>query len=152
MNKKRLIWIVGFLFVVILGSGTYLLLRLRGFSLFPLQTPSLEDVGKKPITHLPNDPIVKRMIPDDGGVVYDLVGNFSDKLEKPGKLLTGEFIVEGDPLERKIKVFIGGADGKTFFGTYEGSFEGKSTWKAVSSEIVYEIVKTSEPVIIRLKY
>ncbi len=149
MSTKKLFLIISLLFIVVVLVNVFLLLQLRTSQL----RTSLEEVGESPVTHYVGDPIVKNLIPGGEGVVYDLQGTFVDGLKvTEGKLLLGSFIVNGDPLERKIWVYVGGVDGNVFFGTYEKSFEGDSNWKLVSSSVVAELVKPAEPTIIRFKY
>ncbi len=149
MSTKKLFLIIFLLFIVMVLGNAFLLLQLKTSQL----TSSLEEVGKNPVTHYTGDPIVKNLIPEGKGVVYDLQGTFVDGLEvTEGKLLLGSFIVNGDPLERKIRVYVGGVDGNVFFGTYEKSFEGDSNWKSVPSSVVVELVEPTEPVVIRFRY
>lgn len=149
MNTKKLFLIISLLFIVMVLVNAFLLLQLKTSQL----TPSLEEVGKNPVTHYAGGPIVKNLIPGGKGVVYDLQGTFVDGLEVTGgKLLLGSFIVNGDPLERKIRVYVGGVDGNVFFGTYEKSFEGGSNWKSVPGSVVVELVEPTEPVVIRFRF
>ena len=149
MSTKKLFLIIFLLFIVMVLGNAFLLLQLKTSQL----TSSLEEVGKNSVTHYTGDPIVKNLIPEEKGVVYDLQGTFVDGLEvTEGKLLLGSFIVNGDPLERKIRVYVGGVDGNVFFGTYEKSFEGDSNWKSVPSSVVVELVEPTQPVVIRFRH
>jgi hypothetical protein len=149
MGVKKLFLIVSLLFVILVLVGVFILLQLRTSQ----SPPSLEEVGKKSVTHYAGDPIVKSLIPEEKGVAYDLEGTFIEGLKKTkGKLLSGIFIINGDPLERKIQVYIGDINGSVFFGTYEKSFEGESNWKSVPGDVVAELIRPADSVAIRFHY
>ena len=148
MNTNRFFWITPLLLILLIFLSVFLYLRFQKASI-PVSTLPREEARVTEVVSFPGDPIVKMTISGDKGVIYELKGSFARKLQSGGGLLSGIFQVQGDPLERKIRVFVGGTDEYTFFGTYEGSFEGSSTWKRTPSSLVAETVEPGEVVIIR---
>jgi len=149
MNKRKIFVLVGFLFLLLAALSVYLFILLKGKPT-PSEKQALEEVGKTLFAPRPDVPITKTITTEKDGIVYELEGKFTGKLEKSDKLLTGTFVLKNDPLERRIRVFVGRINGNTLFGTYDGSFNDESTWKSTSSDIVLELVKVGEPVRIRI--
>jgi hypothetical protein len=109
---------------------------------------TIEIIGEDYLNSLPGDPIEKRNI-SGGGASYQIEGSFVEKLEKKNELLTGQFVIKGDVLEREIKVFLGYINGTVAYGTYEDTFDSESKWKLISSDLVTELIGPGEPVVIR---
>jgi hypothetical protein len=150
MNRKNLFLLIILLFVLLFVASVYLFIQVRQRSP-DYYDESLENVGKTFINQLPGDPIVKRIIADNGGVIYNIEGKFSKKLEKQGVFLSGKFIIKDDPLEREINVLIGAADGNVSYGTYDGSFNDSSTWKVAPNDMVAELINPGTQVLIRVE-
>jgi len=150
MSKKSLFLLIILLFILLFVASVYLFIQVRQRSP-DYYDESLENVGKTFINQLPGDPIVKRIIADNGGVIYNIEGKFSEKLEKQGVLLSGKFIIKGDPLKREINVLIGAADGNVSYGIYDGSFNDSSTWKVAPNDVVVELINPGTQVLIRVE-
>ena len=147
MSKK---WFFGLLVLFLVGGlSAGLLYRRSKVLIAGQQEEQTEKVLVTNLASLPGDPIVKKPYIDNQGVEYELRGSFTDKLLDQGGLLAGVFKINGDPLERKIRVFVGGADSHVFLGTYEESFEGSSSWERTPNAFVVESVEPGETVIIR---
>ena len=150
MSKKSLFLLIILLFILLFVASVYLFIQVRQRSP-DYYDESLENVGKTFINQLPGDPIVKRIVADNEGVIYNIEGKFSKKLEKQGVLLSGKFIIKDDPLEREISVLIGAADGNVSYGIYDGSFNDSSTWKVASNDVVAELINPGTQVLIRVE-
>ena len=150
MSKKRFFLLIILLFILLFAVSVYLFIQIKQRSP-DYYDESLENVGKTFINQLPGDPIVKRIVADNEGVIYNIEGKFSKKLEKQGVLLSGKFIIKDDPLEREISVLIGAADGNVSYGIYDGSFNDSSTWKVASNDVVAELINPGTQVLIRVE-
>jgi len=150
MSKKSLFLLIILLFILLFVASVYLFIQVRQRSP-DYYDESLENVGKTFINQLPGDPIVKRIIADNGGVIYNIEGKFSKKLEKQGVLLSGKFVIKDDPLKREIYVLIGAADGNVSYGIYDGSFNDSSIWKAIPNDVVAELINPGTQVLIRVE-
>jgi hypothetical protein len=150
MSKKSLFLLIIPLFILLFVASVYLFIQVRQRSP-DYYDESLENVGKTFINQLPGDPIVKRIVADNEGIIYNIEGKFSKKLEKQGVLLSGKFIIKDDPLEREINVLIGAADGNVSYGIYDGSFNDSSTWKVASNDVVAELISPGTQVLIRVE-
>lgn len=157
MNKRNLLITLVVLLLITILIGVALSFRLAQpgpiediGDIFRLSTPEVsESYEVELIPPKPGDPIIKGKQED--GIVYDLIGSFTEKLEiAPSKLIKGKFVLAGDPLARNIDVFIGITEGTTYFGSYP-ELEGKVAYKYRSNQEVVDLVKPGDKVKLRLE-
>jgi hypothetical protein len=97
-------------------------------------------------------PINKQYYTSSDGFAYEMEVTLVDNLYKKDVLLYGEVIIKGDPLERKIPIYIGGPGGQVYLGKYKDTLGGDATWTLVPSDQVAVYVKAGEPTIIKPEF
>lgn len=156
MSKKKLTVVLGLLFLLVMVVLAILLLRYRILTSTlpgPLLDGKVHDtVGQRVITQSYGEPILKIFLSDSEGINYRVRGAFTalNKNEEDN-LISGEFVVEDDPLNRELSVIVGMANGNVMFVEYDGSFD--SDWHAeeVLSEDVVGKVTIGELVELKFK-
>jgi hypothetical protein len=147
-NKKVTFFVVLGFFLLSLMAAGYFSYRLW----VGTRSEKTAVVTPTPKTNLPNGSIVKKILSNDGGVMYEIQGSFVNSLEKFGTGLKGKFVVKGDSSNQKIPIYLGTLDGYSTLGTYSGSFNSGSVWERVPIATILETVKPGASVRLRLTY
>jgi hypothetical protein len=150
MSKKTLPVLLLGAFILLIILATYLFIRLRNKEL-ATKTPTTSTEIER-VVQEPTSPIKKFIPPEGNVIVYEVEGKLVGKLDTRGVLLRGEMVIRGDPLERKIPIYIGAVDGTSPFGRYQSSFSGDSTWEKTALSAIAEEIQPNEPVIIMVRY
>jgi hypothetical protein len=98
------------------------------------------------------DPIKKIVSNEQDSLAYELEGTFDEIPQKREVLLYAKLILNNDPLQRKIPIYIGASNGEVYLGTYKDSFGGDRSWRLVPGEQAIAFLKSGEPVIIKVQY
>jgi hypothetical protein len=162
MNRKLLLISLSIFLLTFLVLILLLYFRLQGtdISLTTSQTglPSvtLESLDASQIKDIeliapqPGDHITKAEVPG-GGVLYDIEGSFVTPFEEhPSGIITADFVVKGDPLNRSFSAGIGSLDGNSFYGEIDSQAKA-SNWIVVRTDSIPQRIGIGEPVQIRIK-
>ena len=149
LMKKSLLYGLALLFIILVAAALYLAFRINKEELGGEFSGTKGGVVTEVATS-PTSPISKMIAEDKTGFLYEFYGAFVDKPElasgRNDRVLIGDFIIEGDGLERKIPVYLGMGSGQVILGTYQESFRSKSNWKAVSTEEFLGLISPNEPI------
>lgn len=106
---------------------------------------------KPPLSTGNGEPSVQRFTAPKGVVMYIVQGKFvSTPTSNAIGALQGDFIIDGDPKNQKIKVLMTGSAGKIQVGRSEGSFSGRTTIGPEDIETLRSLIKANAPVRLRL--
>jgi len=151
--KKTLLTLVVLVLISLIVASLVFILKLRE----KIQIGSAPE--EKTISIQPSkegSPIRMASAREGKGVYYELKGTFVNGLnldqERKDAALFGEFILKGDPLERKIPTYLGAVTGYTLLGVYESSFSGTSHWSMVKTATIPEQISANEEVRVVLDF
>ena len=150
MSKKTLPTLLLGAFFLLIILATYLFIRLRNKEL-ATRTPTTSTEIER-VVQEPTSPIKKFIPPEGNVIVYEIEGKLVGELDTRGVLLKGEMVIRGDPLERKIPIYVGAVDGTSPFGRYQDSFSGDSIWEKTPLTKIAGEIEPNEPVIIMVHY
>ena len=149
-NRVLFILVLG-MFLLVLAASLYFFYKLKKEE--SLITPSYPEGQIREIPHEAGDPIRKTYLTNNKGFIYDFEGAFAGELKPLNpSLLEGEFIIKDDPLNRKIKVFVGSVEGTILFGKYKDSFSGDGLWTKTANNEVAREIKPGEDVKMRVEF
>ena len=143
------------LLLLLASIGGFLVYRLINKSQpqegIPKEIPGLDqEVGS-----VSGNPIHKGIYPEKDGFMYELMGSFNGLVvleDRKDKAIQGKFIIKDDPLKREINIIIGEVSGQVNLGTYKESFNSDSTWKVITTEEAYDLIKGVKEVKLRAIY
>ena len=150
---KKLLFILLLVSCVLLAATVgYIVYRLRQGEI------SREDAYKGGLItqkeNLALSPIEKFSNPQ--GAFYRIKGSFANELKlaegRQDNALAGEFILRGDTLKRKLPVLLGLGNGSFSLATYDGSFDGQSTWVQVKTQDGTGQLIAGEEVLLMVEY
>lgn len=118
--------------------------------IFPQNTEGLtktpqkanEDTGK--IKIIPSLRLVT--LKESNQKMYIIKGKFLEKPTYVGKHLTGNFVIADDPNHTPITVIMTIKTGIIYVGRYKGSFEGDSSWKPETTQVLEQLLEKDKPV------
>jgi len=146
--------------ILLYGLLVILLVLIGTASFFTFSELKRQQVDKKSVSNIDTqitnlvskqgNPMSKLVAENKQGFLYEIYGHFVEKPIIPkgraDKVLLGDFIIEGDPMERRIPVYLGLASGQVLLGIFKDSFESQSNWKAVAIENFLEQLLPDEKV------
>ncbi len=88
----------------------------------------------------------------DGGFFYKINGHFLKRPDYQGDILKGDFVIDGDERQTKIKVLMTAKTGRINMGTFKGSFAGTEIWRLVPTDLLKQEIKDLAPVQLRLYF
>lgn len=88
----------------------------------------------------------------DGGFFYKINGHFLKRPDYQGNILKGDFVIDGDPRQTKIKVLMTAKTGRINMGTFKGSFAGTEIWRLVPTDLLKGEIKDLASVELRLYF
>jgi len=153
--RRFLPFIILLLFLVLSALGGFLFYKSRIYkSLIPKtdenSQTNLESLGAP---NLPGNPINKLYPQDNSGVLYEIKGKFVGNIVpmegNSSGIYKGEFVIEGDPLNRKINTWL---ESTSILGIYKDSFNSNSNWKSVSASEISSQVRPDETVKLEVDY
>lgn len=145
MRRKVIFLILAALLIVLLGAFTFFFLRIRHGRDLDQGFQKSEETRYIPRSE--NSSIKKGILPDNGGVSYELVGVITEEFSFSGNgSLKGRLVLENDPLGRNIDVYWNPIEDQVYMGIYVESFAGESEWGPVSAEAARKSIDLGEAV------
>jgi hypothetical protein len=150
MNRRFGVILVVVLAFLLIGL-LVLYLRLKSIDLGLTKPANIQPAAAvlQHITEQVNDPITKLIKMDNSEVIYRIRGYFLQPPIMEGKMMVGNFVVDGDTKERSFKVFLGAWDGNAFWGNYEGqSFNTSVNWAVTPTNTLAGKIQAKQPIIL----
>lgn len=149
--KKKLPQTIMIILACLIFVVVLLLLKIRNTS--GPQAPQLSESLLTEVESNTGNPIQKQIADQRNGLLYFIQGSFTGEIKKiegrEDAAYEGEFVVDGDPLDRPIRIAYLNT---LFLGTYEGSFDKDSTWKQINAADLNDELVLGENVLLQVDY